>query len=726
MRNLVIFFLFTQVLFALTPNVPLMSKIPVKPALASPDMNPSDGDAWTENDNATYTWTEVYNNPLSWSTDSQEGTYSLNATHTESETKMYVDLALPSSEDASSYDYLSFWLNASHEEAFYLYIYNVSSSNSYRASIIPRTQWDLYVIRLKSFTIIGSTSWSDIKIIRFYWYGLTANGNETFLLDNLHFATYNQSAATNSIGEAILPRFAYFMHNQTWAATGGYPDSLYAFKRTDTEAQSNSLECEVLGQSIFLYCWAYNISGFNFYLDMAEAWANALLNYQNTTEGTNGYGGFAYGRSTPGQRMLVNAWTHLGLIYLYHFTGNSTIKTALDRNKIWLVDTMWNDTNDFFNHHYEPSTDTFTYGTTLSWHRDGVAAGAISAYTRYVEANATLTSIADNVFSQMITLSKYRIMFSVSTTEYSTYGYWGIYEGYMATTNASYRNAFLNSSHSLMLANLKNPTHNGSITASMAKYRIDDESEQGLAGWGHMIALLQIAKAYDLTLDSNWCNLLSKMLWDYVYEAQTSDGSITFFRNARGAEEDYNYRQYTPTSACVVAAIWWYYRNIAEPSTASDTYIIDGTEKITSISHTNRTLSFTVSAGSQKTSTTRIYTGSKGEPKSVKGASSWSYADRILTIYVVHSSDQQVEVKWATATAGRYILNVYVRSGSIPLSGANVTIGDITKRTNLFGIATFELPYGHYEVTVAYGVDKKTKQVLLKQDKSIVVDLHIK
>jgi len=440
-------FLLSLLMLGLIGNL-LPFNFGVKEAYASPGMVPSDGDVWTENDNATYPWTETYKSELSFITsDVKNGSYALNSTKTMHATRLYLFLTLPSAVDVSACDYLSFWMKASDAEIFTLYAYEAGTANSYNVAITPRVQWDLYIIRLESFTITGSPSWSSIKKFWFKWGALTSGSNETFLIDGLHFDEYSQSAASNSISEALLPRFSYFMHNQTWAATGGYPDSLYAWKRTDTDAQSNGLETEALGQSIYAYCWAYNFSELDFYLDMAETWANALYYFQNDTVGTNGYGGFVYGRSDNGQRTLVNAWVHLGLAYLYHYTSNSTYEAMLNRSRYWLYDTMWNSTNNNFNTHYAPDTDTFTYSATFEWGRDGVSAGALAAYTRYVFANATLTTVVNNVLNQMIGKSLYQQYYSMGLTETDSYGYWGLYNGYEATGNTTYREAFLNSSH---------------------------------------------------------------------------------------------------------------------------------------------------------------------------------------------------------------------------------------------------------------------------------------
>jgi len=142
------------------------------------------------------------------------------------------------------------------------------------------------------------------------------------------------------------------------------------------------------------------------------------------------------------------------------------------------------------------------------------------------------------------------------------------------------------------------------------------------------------------------------MIWDYVYDVQTADGSVTFYLNPTGAYEDYANLQYTPTSAAVVATIWWYYENIAEPSTTSEAYLVDGSEKITSITHTLYNLTFIINAEAGKTSTTRVYCGDRGEPIDVSGEDSWSYnsTTKIAVVTVTHSSNQTIVLIWIQTT----------------------------------------------------------------------------
>lgn len=60
-------------------------------------------------------------------------------------------------------------------------------------------------------------------------------------------------------------------------------------------------------------------------------------------------------------------------------------------------------------------------------------------------------------------------------------------------------------------------------------------------------------------------------------------------------------------------------------------------------------LTFTVSAPSGTTSTTKVYVDDKGKPKDVNGASNWFYENgsQVLTITVLHRSSETVEVFWS-------------------------------------------------------------------------------
>lgn len=67
-------------------------------------MLPNNGDAWTENDNSTITWSyQSYQDKLSWDTSRvHDGSYSLKVNHTGNHTKLYFKLDLKSAKPLES------------------------------------------------------------------------------------------------------------------------------------------------------------------------------------------------------------------------------------------------------------------------------------------------------------------------------------------------------------------------------------------------------------------------------------------------------------------------------------------------------------------------------------------------------------------------------------------------------------------------------------------------
>lgn len=83
-------------------------------------------------------------------------------------------------------------------------------------------------------------------------------------------------------------------------------------------------------------------------------------------------------------------------------------------------------------------------------------------------------------------------------------------------------------------------------------------------------------------------------------------------------------------------------------SYGTEPYVIVTDAQLISQSYSDNKFTFTVSATSGQTSTTKIYVGDKGQPKDVIGAASWSYnaSTKILTVIAVHSSSTIIIVKW--------------------------------------------------------------------------------
>lgn len=127
---------------------------------------------------------------------------------------------------------------------------------------------------------------------------------------------------------------------------------------------------------------------------------------------------------------------------------------------------------------------------------------------------------------------------------------------------------------------------------------------------------------------------------------------------------------------------WYYGRCYDTPIYPTEHYVLTNLQaKITSLSATSNQLTFTVSSPSGTTSTTKIYCGSLGKPRSVRGATTWEYnaTTKILTVTVVHSSSTIITLKWkfsgdvnddGTVNATDLLLlgNAYGSSGGPPPS----------------------------------------------------------
>ena len=106
---------------------------------------------------------------------------------------------------------------------------------------------------------------------------------------------------------------------------------------------------------------------------------------------------------------------------------------------------------------------------------------------------------------------------------------------------------------------------------------------------------------------------------------------------------------------------------------------------IMSSSLTTNKLTFTISAPSGTTSTTKVYVGDKGEPTSVSGATSWSYDDtsKILSITRLHSSPATIEILfWPSGVPSVIVAfrtNIYITLGFLAmlplLFGAILLVG---------------------------------------------------
>ena len=125
----------------------------------------------------------------------------------------------------------------------------------------------------------------------------------------------------------------------------------------------------------------------------------------------------------------------------------------------------------------------------------------------------------------------------------------------------------------------------------------------------------------------------------------------------------------------------------------------------------NNRLTLLVDGDSGTTSTTKVYCGDKGAPKTVIGATSWSYdsATKIVTVNVLHSSEQTVILDWTVLT-GRtadvsstqnFTVGININNNTQPVLGAFVYLGYRLQTTSLDGKVSFaEVFAGTYTIQV--------------------------
>jgi len=96
-----------------------------------------------------------------------------------------------------------------------------------------------------------------------------------------------------------------------------------------------------------------------------------------------------------------------------------------------------------------------------------------------------------------------------------------------------------------------------------------------------------------------------------------------------------------------------YYGTFSPTTTTNNLIAVTNlASNITTLSYGNNKLTITINAPTGTTSTTEIYTASKGKPTSVTGATSWSYdgGTKLLTLTASHSSSVTITIDWTTTS----------------------------------------------------------------------------
>jgi len=683
------FVLFLLILILVSPWGALMN--PVSIVQANPDMFPANGDAWTENDNATYTWKfhTSYVDTMAWTTsDVHEGTYALNVTHTKASTATYFRVILDQNYDVTAYDGIFFWLKATSPDAsFGLKLSaNPTDTNwdSTNQLITPLTAnlavwnatWIRVFIPLFLFDAGGTATWGSIRQIYFQISDLGSADNSTFLVDNLYFTTFNVAGQTPATDQLKLMPLAYYnMKLGQYTETVDSIDytTMYDWQNiTDNTFIEGGLEFEVMGHTVYALSLAYEKTHFDFYLTEAERIAPFLLQAQeNNGLGKGGFHNYYAGAWMSSMGMVYQGWIMAGLSALYGQTSNTIYKTAVDSLRNFICGIMWNSTNNIFNANFDNNTQAVTYTSSYSGMREGAGTVGLATYYRYVSENATVLDRLNKALNKILKQTTPYIqsmVYESAKWEDNAYQLWGMYESWKATANTTYRDSFLNVSKVLIGTYMKNPSMNGSASRHNGQMYTWGLSGNYLDGWGLHCSLPLMFLAYDIDEQAYFVNASELSLFNHLRLTQTTQGAL------KRDTSTYADRQYYGTPAFIVLGAQLYHLN-----KETNVYIPASTGQIKNIALFTDEMIINVTGTA--TTTTYVYCGNRGEPK-VTGASSfdWDEQTRILEFTVAHSSANEVRLKWGGTATTNFVLNVFVTLNGLPteaiinVEGENRTI----------------------------------------------------
>ena len=635
-------------------------------AYASAPYLPSDGDAWTENNNATYSWqvSPSYKDTIVFTTaKAQVGSYSLLVNHTSATTIASFTVEIGASTDFSNYAVFVFWVyiakaSYSGTGTFYAWASDRFSGSNYQLDCVKNigtsdcNRWIKFVLPKAAFRENSNPAWTNRRYFGFQFTGLTASDYTCIYIDGLRAETnYEFYDNSNSVDETVLPNLLGFIQREE--KTVVYNDvtytSLRSIKALNGSYQYETLESEVLAQTVFAYCLAYNYSQHEFLLDEAKEYATWLLEFQHDTKkGFSKY--FNNSTKTFGNvaNAVYNGWVLAGLSLLYNFWNDATLKQAIEDARGFWIDTMWDASDNWFDQEYNMVTSSKT--DELSWNamRQGAMMCGLAAYYKYVTQNSTVLATLNSLCNKGITLqltSMNRFIFNYPNQwEDNIYSYWGYYFAYLATRNATYLTTFQKLKAFSFANNML------STNASMYYLIILGSSRtKGFDGWGWACALPLWLVLNDFETDANLVNLYEQAIWDLLPDLLTNDYCIPM--RMIGTTSDWTNQQYLPSNAFLYASLAIYYDLIYQPT---NPYLISATRQITATSYANSQLTFTVSAFTGITSATKVYCGDKGEPMWIhvsNGSLSWYYnaSTSLLELEVSHIGNAQIITDWRTS-----------------------------------------------------------------------------
>jgi len=629
---------------------------------ASPDMLPANGDAWTENDNATYTWkfhtSYATNNTMVWTTsDVKEGSYALNVTHGKSDTGLFFRLVLDQNYDITNYDGVFLWMKItqSSDPPNYFYIHanptdsNWDTTNRLKTPLSGdpsqnNATWTRVFVALMVYDASGTASWNSVRQLYFEITGMGSADGTEILIDNLHFTTFNVAGQTPTTDQLKIMPMAYYNMKQgqfieTYDSTNY--TSMYEWQNLIDHTKSfTTLEAEVLGQTVFALTIAYEQTNFSFYLAEAKKLADWLLQFQE--QNGLGRGGFHIYYEPVGwwkdMQTIYDGWILAGLSYLYGVTSNTTYKTSCDLSQNYLTGIMWNDGLNVFNNGFNNNTQTVVNGTGYSTMREGAGSVGLATYYRFVSQNGTVLNKLNAVLTTILNKASYKNDMAYATNQWedNSYQLWGMWQAYKATSNTTYRDSFLNVTKICVGTYMKHPSLNGSATRHQSYQYHWGTTNNYQDGWGLHNTLPLFYLANEIEPQAYFVNASELSLFNHLRLTQTSEGAW------QRDSSTYSDRQYYGTPAFVVLGSQLYHLN-----KGTDLYVPASTGRVLNISTTADTMTLTISGTG--TTTTYVYCGSNGQPTTVTGATySYDASSTVLTLTVTHSSSQEVVLDWTT------------------------------------------------------------------------------
>jgi len=671
---------------------------------------PGDGDAWTENDNATYPWKPYspYPEQLEFITsDKYVGSYSFRIKHTSSWDRMrwYLEFG---ENDVSGYDALQFWIKPvflGSEKSIVVYIENSFMSNPrFYVKFKPtNNSWSKVYLPLDGFIESGTNpTWTDRKILHFYISdNIGASDGTTVHIDGLSFTTHTDSSPNNSLDGTFLPNFYRSFVNYAEKENIVYNSTSYTslydwINYTSGEDIEGNLEAESLGQAIGLLGYLYKEMPSQTYLNKAETYANWLLEFQDVDGTGNGivynYNN-ALGTFDDKVGTTVNGWCLWGMSVLHNITGGSSYKTFSDKLMEFLIDDdwMWNSTHNQWDKYYD-KVDGWTYATAVSnaWSmRSGAAITGLAAYYRYVDSNTTVKDRIQTFYDNVGVEPNNELQMGIKTED-TMYNAWGMYEAWQAFSNTTYKDEMLDVVPQYFHA-YQEIYSNASITNYAMLCNVD--SWDHLSGWGASFGLPLLMISYETSASTFKQKAFEKFVFDWISNYKGDAWAIEYTPNSPTRID----QSWVPTQLAIHLALVKYYKSFI-----TDPYILLTDGEIKSSTYASDRLSLKISGTG--TTMTQVYVGNKSKPLAVLVNSTqqiegttWTYNGTLdeVTITLNHTtSTLDVKLSWSI-----HSLVVDVFRNSIP-TNANISLFDayMTEIETIQNVTSHEwlLPEGKY------------------------------